>query len=153
MTALSGLLMLSLAAFPLAAQDTARRQGKLMVTSGGRAAEALFRQLIGGPEPNVVFIPTGASSLRSDSGVIWNPDKQEHRAKYEQDILQRFGLKRVTLLHTRDRQVADTDAFVAPLRTADAVSISGGNAGRLADAYLGVKVATEVKALVDRGGV
>ncbi|HXB68933.1 MAG TPA: cyanophycinase [Candidatus Acidoferrales bacterium] len=153
MKVLPGLLMLWFAAFPLAAQDAASGQGKLMVTSGGQTAEALFRQLIAGPEPSVVFIPTGASSLRSDSGVIWNPDKPEHRAEYEQEILKLFGLKRVTILHTRDRQVADTDAFVTPLRTAQAVWISGGNPGRLADAYLGTKVVDALKALIDRGGI
>lgn len=73
-------LALLIAAFPLAAQDAVPHRGKLIVTSGGRTAEALFLQLIGGPKASVVFIPTGASSLRSDSGVIWNSDKQEHRA-------------------------------------------------------------------------
>jgi cyanophycinase len=137
----------------LAAQNTAAHQGKLIVTSGGQTAEALFRKLVGEADPSVVFIPTGASSLRSDSGVIWNPDKQEHRAEFEQEILKLFGLKRVTILHTRDRQVADTDAFVTPLLTAHAVWISGGNAGRLADAYLGTEVVTALKALVARGGI
>lgn len=127
-------------------------QGKLIVTSGGNTAEALFRKLAG-PDARVVFIPTAASSLRSDSGVIWNPDEREHRAEFEGEMLKRFGLKRITILHTRDRQVADSEAFVAPLRAADAVWISGGNAGRLAAAYLGARVVSELKAVVARGGI
>lgn len=127
-------------------------QGELIVTSGGEAAMALFQKLVG-PDPHVVFIPTAASSLRSDSGVIWDPDKLERRAEFEQELLKRFGLKDITILHTRDRQIADSEMFVSPLRAANAVWLSGGNAGRLADAYLGTRVVTELKALVGRGGI
>ncbi len=127
-------------------------QGKLIVTSGGNAADTFFSRIVG-PDAGVVFIPTAASSLRSDSGIIWDPDQREHRAEFEKEILKRFGLQRITILHTRDRQAADNDAFVAPLRAADAVWISGGNAGRLAEAYLGTKVVTELKALLARGKV
>jgi cyanophycinase len=137
---------LGLSAMPLTAQ------GRLIVTSGGEAANALFRKLLG-PDPRVVFIPTAASSLRSDSGVIWDPDKLERRAEFEQELLKRFGLKGLTILHTRDRRIADSEAFVSPLRAANAVWISGGNAGRLADAYAGTRMVAELKALIRRGGV
>jgi cyanophycinase len=126
-------------------------QGTLIVTSGGREADALFGRLAG-PDARIVFIPTAASSLRSESGVIWDPDTQQHRDDFEKEILKRFGLKQVTILHTRDRDVADSEAFVSPLRSANSVWISGGNAGRLADAYVGTKVVTELKALLARGG-
>jgi len=59
----SAALALGLFAAPLPGQ------GKLIVTSGGEAADALFRKLVG-PDARVVFVPTAASSLRSDSGVI-----------------------------------------------------------------------------------
>ena len=124
----------------------------LIVTSGGEAAAAQFRKLVG-PDSHLVFIPTAASSLRSDSGVIWDPDKLEHRAEFEQELLKRFGLKGLTILHTRDRQTADSEAFVSPLRAANAVWISGGNAGRLADAYVGTRVVAELKAVIGRGGI
>jgi len=127
-------------------------QGKLIITSGGNAADALFRRLVG-PDARIVFIPTAASSLRSGSGVMWDPDQRQHRAEFEAEILKRFALKQITVLHTRDREVSDSDAFVSPLRAADAVWISGGNAGRLAEAYAGTRVVTELKALLARGGI
>ena len=68
-------------------------------------------------------------------------------------MLKRFGLKQITILHTRDRKVADSEAFVSPLRAADAVWISGGNAGRIAEAYVGTRVMAELKELVARGGI
>lgn len=144
--ALSITCTLGLSAKPL------RAQGKLIVTSGGGAADALFRKLIG-PNPRVVFIPTAASSLRSDSGVIWDPDKLERRAEFEQELRKRFGLEGLTILHTRNRQIADSESFVSPLRAANAVWTSGGNAGRLADAYVGTRMVAELKALIRRGGV
>ena len=138
--------VLALSVSPLASQGT------LIVTSGGKEAAALFGRLAG-PDARVVFIPTAASSLRSDSGIIWDPDTQQHRGDFEKEILKRFGLKQVTILHTRDRKVADSEAFVSPLRSANAVWISGGNAGRLREAYVDTKVATELKALLARGGI
>ena len=50
--------------------------------------------------------------------------------------LQAAGARHVTMLHTRDRKVADSDAFVAPLKQASGVFIGGGRHWRLADAYL-----------------
>jgi cyanophycinase len=57
------------------------------------------------------------------------------------------------LLHTKDRDVADTDAFAKPLREASAVWITGGRQWRLAKNYLGTAVEREIKALLARGGV
>ena len=125
----------------------------LIVTSGGAAADEIFLRAIGGTGAGVVFIPTAASSLRSESGIIWNPDEQRNREKFEGELLKRFGLTRITILHTRDRHVANTEQFVLPLRQARAVWISGGNAGRLAAAYLGTRTEKELKAVLARGGV
>ena len=144
--AVSLMTALGVFAMPLIAQ------GKLIVTSGGGAADALFRKLIG-PDPRVVLIPTAASSLRSESGVIWDPDKLERRAEFQQEMLKRFGLKEITILHTRNRKTADSEAFVSPLRTANAVWISSGNAGRLANTYAGTRMVAELKALIGRGGI
>ncbi len=60
---------------------------------------------------------------------------------------------RAQTLHTRDRAVADSESFVAPLREATAVYIDGGRQWRLADAYLDTKVEAELHALLARGGV
>ena len=54
--------------------NASRLAGTLVIASGGREAVERFVQLAGGPGASIVFIPTAASSLKSDSGVIWNPD-------------------------------------------------------------------------------
>src|SRR5438034_7848001 len=57
--------------------NASRLAGTLVIASGGREAVERFVQLAGGPGASIVFIPTAASSLKSDSGVIWNPDRSE----------------------------------------------------------------------------
>ncbi|HEV7500738.1 MAG TPA: cyanophycinase, partial [Vicinamibacteria bacterium] len=63
------------------------------------------------------------------------------------------GARHVKVLHTRDRKVADSEAFVAPLRDASGVWFSGGRQWRLADAYLGTRTHSELRAVLARGGV
>jgi cyanophycinase len=59
----------------------------------------------------------------------------------------------VTVLHTRDRKVAESEAFTAPLRAATAVFIEGGRQWRLVDAYAGTRTETELRAILDRNGL
>ena len=65
----------------------------------------------------------------------------------------RFGVKNVTVLHTRDRAEADTEVFVAPLKTARGVWFGGGRQWRLVDAYMGTRTQREIEAVLARGGV
>ncbi len=109
--------------------------------------------MINDPNAKVVFIPTAASSLRSQNKTIWNPDKEENKNEFKEDMLKRFKLNQITILHTRDRKVADSEEFIKPVREAKAVWISGGNPGRFMSVYLGTKVETELKALLKRGGI
>jgi cyanophycinase len=60
---------------------------------------------------------------------------------------------RYKTLHTRDRVLADNEAFTAPLRDATAVFIDGGRQWRLADAYLDTRTEAELHALLARGGL
>ena len=48
---------------------------------------------------------------------------------------------------------ADSDEFVAPLRAASGVWISGGRQWRLVDSYFNTRTLRELRALLDRGGV
>ena len=57
------------------------------------------------------------------------------------------------MLHTRDRAEADTEAFVAPLKTARGVWFGGGRQWRLVDAYMGTRTQREIEAVLARGGV
>src|SRR5689334_1683515 len=130
----------------------AQSSGVQIVTSGGQMSEELFTKLIG-PNAKVVFIPTAASLLRSQNKVIWDPDKEENKNEFREEMLKRFKIDQITILHTRDRKMANSEEFVKPLREATAVWISAGNPGRFTAAYLGTKVEKELKALLLRGGV
>jgi len=100
-----------------------------------------FLDLAGGPEASIVVIPTAGES---DDLAEYGPDVRE---------LLDAGARKVRILHTRDRKVADSEAFVAPLREASAVWFPGGRQWRLADAYLGTRTQAELRALLGRGGV
>src|SRR6185295_4962020 len=67
-------------------------------------------------------------------------------------FMKAMGATNVTVLHTRDPKVADTDDFVKPLLTAKGVWLGGGRQWRLADAYLGTRVIKELFAVLERGG-
>ena len=120
------------------------QKGFLIVHGGGKinpSVAAKFVELAGGLNANFVVIPTAASDeqLELDKQAAW--------------FQQVFGAKHVIVLHTRDRNRANSDDFVGPLRHASAVWIKGGRQWRLTDAYLGTAVEREIKALLARGGV
>ena len=113
--------------------------GWLLIQGGGDLTYELrqdFVALAGGPDAHVVLIPTAESDEQIRTGD-----------------LTLFGLKNLTVLHTRDRTLADSASFVEPLRHASGVWVGGGRQARLADAYLGTAVEREIKALLGRGGV
>jgi cyanophycinase len=133
--------------------------GTLIVDGGGGTdfVKNRFATMAGGKGARIVVIPTGASSLRfGPENTILNPDWPRDRTEwnaYYKDLAGWLGAEQITVLHTRDRAVADSDEFVAPLRTATGVFLGSGNAGRLAQAYLGTRTQREIEALLGRGGV
>lgn len=139
------LAWLTLAAFDAAfAQTVGPPRGALVIAGGGvrdRAIWERFQQLAGGADAPVVVIPTagGAKSYGSD----WDGLER----------LREAGFSNLTLLHTYDRAVADTDEFVKPIREARGVWFTGGRQWRLADSYLDTKTHRELWKLLDRGGV
>jgi cyanophycinase len=132
----------------------------ILVIDGGGATGIVrdrFVSLAGGAKARIVVIPTGVSSLRfGEKNTILNPDWPRDRpewAAYEADLKQWLGIEHVTVIHTRDRKVADSEDFVRPLQTATGVFLSTGNAGRYAEAYLDTRTQRELEALLGRGGV
>jgi len=128
---------------PLASPSVGPASGTLVVDGGAEtpATTKRFVALAGGPDSHFVLIPTATEADRVD------------RKKEEQVFARRFGVKNVTVLHTRDRALADTEAFVAPLKTARGVWFGGGRQWRLVDAYLGTRTQRELEAVLARGGV
>jgi cyanophycinase len=100
-----------------------------------------FISLAGGPTAPVVIIPTAGGA----------EDYDQHYSGARR--FRERGIENVTVLHTKDRQVADSEEFVRPIRQARAVWLSGGRQWRLADSYLGTRTLRELEALLARGGV
>jgi len=160
--ALSLLLLLNHLA--LRAEGVGRKGALILSGGGGTSRESFgkgvleqFVALAGGPGANFVFIPTASSGLKLDSGLIYEPPDTDEPAanteEFERALAEMYGVGRITILHTRSRATANSESFVAALRRADGVWLSGGNAGRLAGAYLGTRTQKEIKAVFERGGV
>ena len=120
----------------LAQRSSGPPKGILVVDGGGTSKPVVeeFIRLAGGPKAKIVVIPTGVSSLRFGAEkTILNPDWPRTRPEwgiYEKHLRQQFGVESLEILHTRDRAIADTDAFVETLRGATGVFLGTGNAGR-----------------------
>ena len=162
LSALSFLLLFNCAA--LRAEGSGRKGALLISGAGGTSRESFgagvleeFVALAGGAGADFVYIPTASSGIKLDSGLIYTPpDADEpapNTAEFERALAEMFGVRRITILHTRSRATANSEGFVAALKEADGVWLSGGNAGRLAAAYLGTKTEKEIKAVYARGGV
>ena len=135
------------------------RRGSLVLTGGdfGKGVIERFVTLAGGPDANYVYIPTASSGIKLPSGFVYTPPDSDAPAantrEFEQELCKLFGVKRVTVLHTRNRNTANSERFVAPLRNANGVWLSLGNAGRLANAYLDTLTQKRIEAVLQRGGV
>lgn len=119
-------------------------RGALVIAGGGRLGPEIwgrFLELAGGPNAPIVVIPTAGGD--STYGPLWAG----------LDVLREAGARNLTVLHTYDPAVADTEEFVAPLRQARGVWFPGGRQWRLADAYLETRTHRELRALLERGGV
>ena len=115
-----------------------------MIIGGAMRDPAIVERIIdlaGGPDAPLVAIPTAGGAPHYDQ--YWKGQRPFKDA----------GATDITVLHTYDPKVADTDEFVAPLRRARAVFFGGGRQWRLADAYLNTLTHRELLALLDRGGV
>jgi len=147
----------------LAAQvSSGPKSGWLVLSGSGESVanpELLHRfvELAGGPSSEIIYIPTAATGIRTPSGFIADlPNTGEvlpSPAELEIQLARLFGVQRLRLLHTRSRATANSEAFVAPLRTARAAWIGYGNAGRLMQLLGGTLLERELRALLDRGGV
>ena len=71
----------------------------------------------------------------------------------EKTALEKAGVTQISFLHTRDPKVANTEAFVAPLKKATGIWFVGGRQWKLADAYLNTLTQKEFVNVLNRGGV
>src|ERR1044072_9144409 len=156
---LAGLLLSFFFTFSVAIAHTSNgvEKGTLILT-GGDLETGLkeFVTLAGGPDANIVYIPTAASSLIMPSGLIWEwlytDELPANTPEFKAELCKMFGIKTITILHTRSQKIANSEDFVKPLRKAQGFWISGGNAGRLSEAYLNTLTQRELEAVLRRGG-
>ncbi len=117
-------------------------RGTLVIVGGGQLGPEIvnrFIELAGGKDAPMVYIPTAAEGTPPTSA--------------QKTFLARAGVKNVVILHTRDRKEADSETFVAPLKTARAVWFEGGRQWRLVDSYLNTRTEKELFRVLQRGGV
>ena len=128
-----------------AANEHGPDKGTLVIVGGAMQDPAIVKRFIdlaGGPDAPIVIIPT-ASEDDEHYDNYWSGLKQWREA----------GARNLTVLHTRDRKVADSDAFVKPIKTARGVFFGGGRQWRLADAYSGTATQREIQGVLYRNGV
>ncbi len=143
-TWLVGTCLALVAAPGLSAQEVGPPSGSLVIVGGALQDESIvqrFLDLAGGADVPIVVIPTAGGAEEYDQ---FYPGLR---------MFKRLGVTNLTVLHTTDPAVANTEAFVAPIREARAVWFPGGRQWRLADAYLDTRVHEELWSLLERGGV
>lgn len=140
----AALALLTLVASGSASAQQGPESGSLVIVGGAMRDPAIvdrFLQLAGGPDSAIVVIPTAGGADHYDQS--WRGTRPFIEA----------GASDVTVLHTYDRDEADSEAFVEPLLAARGVWFGGGRQWRLADSYLGTRAGREIRNVLARGGV
>src|SRR5437773_475530 len=119
-------------------------RGALVIVGGGKVGtEILSRMfdLAGGKDAPLVVIPT--ANGQDEYPADWPGLK----------MFRDFGATDITLLHTKDRKQADSEAFVRPLMAAKLVWFVGGRQWRLVDVYAHTRTQREIERVLERDGV
>jgi cyanophycinase len=152
------LLIVTLAALLTSAQQPVAEapeygpaKGTLVIVGGGPTAGTgiieKFIELAGGANAKIVVVPTAGGNQTQDGQV---------RVYQEDDVLAEWkkrGCTNVRMLHTHDPKLADTEAFAAPLREANAVWFNGGRQWNIVDSYMNTLTYREFHKVLERGGV
>ncbi|MBI23685.1 MAG: peptidase S51 [Roseibacillus sp.] len=119
----------------------------VIVGGGGKEMERIlgrFVELAGGKRARIVVVTTAASSnLKHNYDRSWT-------AAF---VREKLGVAEVTVLHTHDPKVAETEEFVKPIKRATGVWFGGGRQWRLTRAYGGTRSEREFHRVLERGGV
>lgn len=133
------------------AQEYGPAKGTLIIVGGGSMEGTgiveRFIELAGGADAKIVVVPTAGGNRTQDGSV---------RAYKEEDVIASWlkrGVKHVTMLHTHDPKVADTEPFVKHLREATGVWFNGGRQWNIVDSYANTLTYREFHNVLARGGV
>ncbi len=154
----SALMVLTLAielSVPIAAQQATEygpASGSLVIVGGGSMAGTgimeRFIELGGGAEEGrFVVVPTAGG----------NYDREGNLRVFDEDQVlgswRERGVMNVSMLHTHDARLADTETFGADLAQATAVWFNGGRQWNIVDSYAGTRTYDLFHAVLERGGV
>ena len=144
------LLVLIMNFFTLCCQDVKDQKissgpsnGTLIIIGGGEISESLNKKIMetsGGLQIPIVVIPTADGRDNYDENFG------------EAGLLRRMGATNVTVLHTNDRNVANSEEFVKPLLSAKLVWFSGGRQWKLVDAYKNTLTEKMLWKVLENGG-
>jgi cyanophycinase len=119
-------------------------RGSLVIVGGAMRSPDIYRrfiQLAGGPDAHIVLVPTAGGA-------------EEYDEFYQGlNAWRDAGARNLTVLHTTDPAVADTEEFIEPLKTAGGLFFFGGRQWRLVDSYGGTKSEEAFRSVLERGGV
>jgi len=123
---------------------TGPKNGYLVIAGGGGQCDSIIKRFIdlaGGPDTPIVVIPTAGGREKYDINAA------------SADKMRKLGAKNITMLHTTDKLIANTDSFVSPLLNAKGVWFGGGRQWRLVDAYKDTKTEKMLWKVLEKGGV
>jgi cyanophycinase len=126
--------------------------GTLVIVGGGSVAGTgimeRFIELGGGAEEGrFVVVPTAGGNYDQE-GDLRVFDEDQVLASWRER-----GVMNVSMLHTHDAKLADTEAFSADLAQATAVWFNGGRQWNIVDSYAGTRTYDLFHAVLERGGV
>ena len=150
------ILIPSIKTFSQSANDSTNKEsvgpknGSLLIMGGGPMTPLLwatFKELMGGEDKHLVLIPTALFDEKLDEGY-----GEENISNFKQTFIDN-GFRNISVLHTRNKDEANSLEFYEVLDTAAAVWFSGGRQWRFADSYLNTKTQDALNRVLERGGV
>jgi cyanophycinase len=145
-------LLATLFATVCLAQEGGAPKGSLVLIGGGddrgTGIMETFINKAGGLGGKFIVVPTANGNLNPD-GSPKAYDEESVLAPWKRG----FGLKNIRMLHTHDRAIADTEAFVKDLREATGVWFEGGRQFHIIDSYRGTLTERQFRNVFERGGV
>jgi len=120
-------------------------KGSLIIIGGGGSTPkiwAKFTELAGGKDKARIIVITTASG-----------DSAEFSTATVKSVIKGTGVQNVTIVHTGDLEVANSDKFVNLINNATGVFFDGGRQWRPADSYLNTRAHQAFFDLLNRGGV
>jgi cyanophycinase len=116
--------------------------GSLLIAGGGRLSDKIIKRFIdlaGGDEAMIVLVPTAGGADSYPDSIC--------------NFLRSAGAGNIMILHTDNRDTANSVYFTKSLEKATGVWFGGGRQWHLVDSYKGTLAEKRFRDVLDRGGV